>query len=136
LDVGSEAAGLQPYLVAAILAQHALRRARLLAVRGGERAGVAAIRVVRAADERPARARGLEAEPPFAAGRAEPRVSPVRPRRVEMRREEFVDLLQHLADPEIGGLGDGGGEVAPEAREHLLVVAAPGRDVVKLLLQV
>src|SRR5690606_9594715 len=82
LDIGPEAAGLQPDLLAAILAQHPLRRARLLAVRGGERAGVAAGGVVRAADEGAARPRGLEREPTLAAGRAGARIGPVRPRRV------------------------------------------------------
>ncbi len=136
LDIRPEAAGFQRDLRAAILAENPVRRAVVVAVQGREGAGVAAIGIVRAADEGPARSRRLEAEPPLAAGRAEARIRSVRALRIEMGREEVVDLLQHLADPQIGGLGDGGGEVAPEARKHVLVVAVARRDLVELVLEI
>ena len=136
LDVRPEPAGFQPDLVARILAQHLIGDPGLVAVHRRERARISAVGIVGAADERPARPRGLEAQPPFAAGRAEARVRPVRTRRIKMGREEFVDLLQHLADAQICGFRDGGGEIAPEPGQNVLVVPLPGGDVVKLLLQI
>ena len=75
-------------------------------------------------------------QPPGATGRADTGVAAIGTRRVEMRREEIVQLLQHLANPQVRGFGNRRTEVAPEAGQHILVVAVPRRDIVKLGLKV
>ena len=101
-----------------------------------ERAGVAALGVVRAADEGAARARGAHRQPSLAAVRAQPRVGPVFGRREQVRLQHLVDLLEHLGDAQLGGLGDRGREIAPEPAQQLLVVRLAVRDPVQILFQI
>ncbi|MPM10723.1 hypothetical protein SDC9_57057 [bioreactor metagenome] len=137
LHIGAEAADAQRHRLALVMAEHlAVERCRLAVARGRERPGVAAFGVIAAADEGAARARGLQMQPALVAHRAFARVRAVGARRIEMRAENLVDLVEHLGDPQLGGLADRRREVAPEAGEHVLVIAVAGRDVVELFLEI
>ena len=138
LDIGAEAARAQGDRQAiGVFAQHlAVNRHGRAFVAAADGAGIAAVGIIAASDEGPARPRGLQMQPPRPADRTRARIGPVRAGRIKMRAKEFVDLVQHLADAQIGGFGNRGGKVAPEAGQHFLVVAFPGRDVVKLRFQI
>ena len=82
----------------------------------------------------PVRAVRME-QPPRAADRADARVAAVRAGRIEVRRQDLVDLVQHLADAQVRRLGDGGREVAPEPGQHVLVVGLARADLVELVLE-
>ena len=95
LDIGAEPARLHRDVDAGvgILAEHAV--AIVAAAVGGERAGVAAFRIVRAADEG-AELAGLQLQPAGAAARALPRIAAVLARRVDVRAEHLVERVEHL----------------------------------------
>ena len=136
LDIGPEAPRFQPDVIATLLAEHPVGAAFRLAVRRRKRPRVAAFGIVRAADEGATRARRLQGQPSVAAGRAGARVGAVLARRKEVRLEHLVDLLQHFGNAQIGGFGQGCGEIPPETRQHVLPVAVAGRDVVELVFQI
>src|SRR3546814_3952324 len=100
-----------------------------------ERAGVAAVGIVGAADEA-AVAPATQAETAGTAGRAAARVL-VRVRRVggeEVRPEVAVERIDHLGDREVAGAGHGGAEGLPEVAQHAAPVDASAGDVVETLL--
>ncbi len=138
LDVGAEAAVLEPDGLAGrgIHAQFAVaaRGLAVLALGRGDRPGVAALRIVGAADEG-AETAGLQAEPARAAGGADARIGPVRTRREDHRAERVVEGVEHLGDAQLADLAHGGLEVLPEVAQQLLVVEVAGRDLVELLFQ-
>src|SRR5262249_14370251 len=98
------------------LAQKAVRPG--LPVRG-ERTGVAAFRIVRAADEG-AELAGLEIELAGAAGRALPDVAAIRTRRIDVRPQHVVEHVEHFGDAKVLDVVDRTDEVAPEILQHLL----------------
>src|SRR5579884_16706 len=100
-----------------------------------ERSGVAAIRVVGAADER-AETAELEAQAPGAAGRAQARVAAGAVVWEEVAAKILVERRQHLAYRQILGAVHGGGEIAPEAAQHFLPVDAAIGDLVELVFQI
>src|SRR5690348_1303597 len=106
-----------------------------VAVLEGERPRIAAIGIVRAADEG-AKLAEAEVEASDVAARAEPRVVAVGRRREEVGAEILVQRLQHLGDGEILRAGHGGGEVAPEILQHFLPLQAAVGDLVELVLEV
>src|ERR1044072_4560769 len=55
--------------------------------------------------------------------------------REEMRPQLLVELVQHLADAEVLGLADGGGEGTPEFAQHLAPVDLAVGDAVQLFLE-
>ena len=103
LDVGAEAAGLHRDVEpgVGIGAEHAIGA---LGVVGRQRTGVAAFRIVRAADEG-AELAGLQVEPAGAAGRALPDVAAIRARRIDVRAEHLVERIE--IQGERRGLADG-----------------------------
>ena len=139
LDVRSKPAFVDPDFVVAIHSEHlALGRDAGVFVAAGwaEGPGVAAVRVVGAADKGTTRARGTHAETPRAAIGAEARVGAVLVGREDMGGQCLVDLFQHLGDGQVHRLRDGHGEVAPEPVEHAFIIALPGGDIVKLFLEI
>src|SRR6185437_15127872 len=106
-----------------------------IAALDGERPRVAAFGVVRAADEG-AELAELEAQPPGAAARAEPRVLAAAILREEVAAELLVERGDHLGDRQLLGAGDRRRELQPELAQHLLPVGAPARDIVELVLQI
>src|SRR5216684_2028297 len=80
-----------------------------VAVLEGERPGVAAVGITRAADKG-AELAEPEVEASDVAARAEARVPPIGRRGEEMRAEICVERLQHLGDRQILGAGHLGGE--------------------------
>ena len=101
----------------------------------GELAGVAAFRIVGAADEA-AELAELEREPAAFAVRALARIGAVRARREQVRRQHLVERVDHLRDAQLLDVADRGGELAPEVAQQL----APGElvvgDAVELLFEV
>src|SRR6266849_5625355 len=106
-----------------------------VAVLEGERPGVAAVGITRAADKG-AELAEPEVEASDVAARAEARVPPIGRRGEEMRAEICVERLQHLGDRQILGAGHRGGEVAPEILHHLLPGNAAVGDLVELVLEI
>src|SRR6266849_1198615 len=106
-----------------------------VAVLEGERPGVAAVGITRAADKG-AELAEPEVEASDVAARAEARVPPIGRRGEEMRAEICVERLQHLGDRQILGAGHRGGEVAPEILQHLLPGNAAVGDLVELVLEI
>ncbi len=138
LHVGAEAPLAQADRIVAVVAQQLAIGANLVPVlhpRRAEGTGVAALGVVRAADEGAAGARGAHRQPPGAAVGAGARVAAVLAGRVEMRRQHLVDLVQHFRDAQVRRLCQMGGEVAPEAGQHVLPVTMARAHVVKLVLE-
>src|SRR5262245_52526319 len=105
------------------------------AVAGRELAGIAALRIVRAADEA-AELAELERQPAGLAIRTLARVAAVLARRKQVRRQHLVERVDHLGDPQLLDVADGGGELAPEVAQQV----APGDlvvgDAVELLFEV
>ena len=109
----------------------------VLAVDHRQRAGVAAVRVVGAADEAAGLA-DLQAQAAFLAGRAGPRVVTglVRIDREEVRAQLGVQRLDDVGDPQVLGLVDRGLEAGPEVLQQLLPGQPPVRDRVELAFEV
>ena len=135
LDIGAEPARAQADRIAAVMAQKPpLARQPAFGFAGGNGPGVAAFGIAGAADERPARARGLQMQPPRATGRTDARIAAIGARRIKAGGHRLVDLFQHFGNAQIRRPLQRGREIAPEAGQHILVVALSGRDVVKLRL--
>ena len=104
------------------------------AVAGRELAGVAAFRIVRAADEA-AELAELERQLAGLAVRALARIGAVRARREQVRRQHLVERVDDLGDAQLLDVADRGGELAPEIAQQV----APGDlvvgDAVELLLE-
>src|SRR6185312_4673131 len=134
LDVGSETAGLDVDVEAGfgVLAQHAVGAGLGI---GGERTGVAAFRIVRAADKG-AELAGLEVELAGAAGRALANVAAIRAGRIDVRAQHVVEHVEHFGDAQILDVVDRADEAAPEILQHLLPGNLVVRDAVELLFQV
>src|SRR5205085_11190780 len=98
------------------------------------RAGKAAFRVIRAADEG-AEAPKLQGEPPGAAARAQPRVGTGAVLGEEMAAELAVERLQHRLDRQLLGAVDRDREIAPEIAQQRLPVDPSARHLVELVLQ-
>ena len=136
LHVGTEASAAQRDVEAGLGILAELLGADLAGAVGRrrERAGIAALRIIRAADEG-AEFGKLQREPAGAAGRARPRIAAVRARRKQMRRQQRVERIDHLGDFQILDLVDRADEVAPEIAQHV----APGDlvvgDEIELLLE-
>src|SRR4029453_12628063 len=85
------------------------------------RRGVARIGTLRqlAAADEAAELAELEREPAgFAAG-AFAWIGAVRARREEVRRQHLVERVDHLGDPKLLDVADGGGEFAPEIPQQI-----------------
>src|SRR5208282_856020 len=67
---------------------------------GGERTGITAFRIIRAADES-TELSGLQVELAGAAGRALPDIAAIRARRIDVRPEHVVEYVQYLRDAQI-----------------------------------
>jgi hypothetical protein len=106
----------------------------LVALRLGELAGVAALRIVGAADEG-AELAGLQRQPAGPTGGAAARVGPVAAIGEDVRAQRLVERLQHLAHAQVADLAHRAGEVGPELPQQHLPVELPGRDQVELLFQ-
>ena len=78
----------------------------------------------------------LEAQAPLAAVGALARVAALGLGREDVRAQDLVQRLQHLADAQVLDLADGGREVAPEVAQHVLPLELAVGDEVELLLQV
>ena len=100
----------------------------------GQRAGVAAGGVVRAADER-AVPPELQAEPPVPAGWTGARIPALFAGREEMRAQRLVERVEDVLDPKLAGLRDRAGEIAPEIGQHLSPVDPPGGNRVQLVFE-
>src|ERR1700722_5203911 len=124
LDVGTEPSGLHHHFEIRhrILAEDAIGAG--LAV-GRERAGVAAFRIIRTADEG-AELSGLEVELAGAASRALPDIAAILARRIDVRSQHVVERIEHLGDAQVLDLVHRADEVDPEILQHLL----PGNLVV------
>ena len=94
LDIGAEPSGLHHDVEIGrrILAEDAVGAGFAV---GGERTGVAAFRIVGAADEG-AELSGLEVELAGAAGRALPEIAAILARRIDVRPQHVVERVQHL----------------------------------------
>ncbi len=134
LNIGTKAPGLQVDRHAiGIKAQHTFRTALFVA---GNGAGVATFGIVAAADEGPARPRGLQMQPPRPAGGARPGVRSVFAQGIKVRRKEFINPVKHFTNPQIGGFGDGGREITPEPVQHLFVIPLARGHVIQLRFQI
>ncbi len=139
LDVGAEAAGLQEHGLAGhrVDAQLAVAASAGLgvAVRLGQRAGEAAFRIVRAADE------GAELAGLQRSAGPSPQVGQARgsaPSSLAGKMcgpQRLVQGVEHVGDAQLGDLADGGVEVGPELAQQHLPVEVAGRDLVELLFQ-
>ena len=133
LDVGAEASGLHRHVEIGfrVLAEDAVGAGFAV---GGQRAGVAAFRIVRAADEG-AELSGLQIELAGAAGRALPDVAAIGAGGVDMRPQHVVERIQHLGDAEILDVVDRADEAGPELLQHLLPGNLVVGDAVELFFQ-
>ena len=100
-----------------------------------EGAGVAALRIIRAADKG-AEAAELQAQPALAAAGAQPRVGPRAVLREEMAAELGVERLEHRLDGQLPGPVDRRREIAPEITQQRLPVDPPARHLVELVFQI
>ena len=140
LHIGAEAPFEHANLVAHILAQQFAigrnSRGFGLGVGRAEGAGIAAFRVVRAADERAAGPCGAHGQTPNLAVGAQARVATILIGREEMRLEYLVDLLQHLGDAQIGCFRDRSRKILPEPAQHILIVGIRRAHLIKLVFQI
>ncbi len=134
LDVGAEPTSLHGDVEPGVRigAEHAVGA---LGTVGRERPGVAAFRIVRAADEG-AELAGLEVKPASAAGRALSDVAAIRTRRIDVRAEHLVERIEHLGDAQVLDVVDRADEAAPEVLQHLLPADLVVGDAVELLFEV
>ena len=134
LDVGAEAAGLHRdvEIGLGILAEDAVGAGFAV---GGERAGVTAFRIVRAADEG-AELAGLQIELAGAAGRALPDIAAIGARRIDVRPQHVVERIQHLGNAQVLDVVDRADEAGPEILQHLLPGNLVVGDAVELLFQI
>src|SRR4029077_18507835 len=118
LNVGAETTGLHRHVEIGlrILAEYAVGAGFAV---GGERTGVTAFRIIRAADKG-AELSGLEIEFAGATGWALPDMTAIRARRVDVRAEHVVEHIQHLGDAEVLDVADRTGEADPKLLQHLL----------------
>ena len=98
-------------------------------------AGVAAFRIVGAADES-AEPADLQIQPAGAALRADARVDAVSARREHVRGEHLVERVDHLGEAHVLDLIDGADEVLPEVAQHLAPIDLGIGDLVELLFQI
>ena len=133
LDVGTEPSGLHHHFEIRhrILAEDAVGAGFAV---GRERTGVAAFRIIGAADKG-AEFSGLEVELAGAAGRALPRIAAILARRIDVRSQHVVERIEHLGDAQILDLVDGADEVAPEILQHLLPGNLVVGDAIELFFQ-
>ena len=140
LHVGAEAARAQRDRQArlGIVAEQLAvgRRGLGRAVGLGELARVAAVGIARAADEGAVLAADLEAQAPFAAVGAQARIAALGLGREDVRAQDLVQRLQHLADAQVLDLADRAHELAPEVAQHVLPLELAVGDEVELLLEV
>ncbi len=140
LHVIAEAAAAPRHFLAAagIDAEHRhprpLALGAVLAVRR-QHAGVFALGIVRAADEG-AELAELQRKLAGGAGGAGARIAAVGLGGENMRTEEFVEAVEHLARAQVLDLAERGGELAPEVAEQILPVDLAVGDPVEPLLQV
>src|SRR5579875_890523 len=100
-----------------------------------ERTGIPAVRIIRAADERPELAE-LEAEPPGAADRTKARIPAAAVRGKEMGSEFGIEGVEHLADRQLLGAFHRRRKIAPEPAQHLFPINAPAGDLVELVFEI
>ena len=133
LDVGAEASGLHRHVEIGfrVLAEDAVGAGLTV---GGERAGIAAFRIVRAANEG-AELSGLQIELAGAAGRALPDIAAVGAGRVDVRPQHVVERIQHFGDAQILDVVDRADEADPEFLQHLLPGNLVVGDAVELFFQ-
>ncbi len=133
LDIGTEPSGLHHdiELGRRILAEDTIGAGFAV---GGERTGIAALRIIGAADKR-AEFSGLEIEFAGAAGRALPDITAIRARRIDVRAQHVVERIEDLRHPQVLDLVDGADEVAPEILQHLLPGDFVVGDAVELIFQ-
>src|SRR5208282_570008 len=140
LHVVAEAAAAQRDLFARfrVFAEHAHAWTIALAAFGPARrqdAGVFALGIVRAADEG-AELAELQRQLPLPAHRAEAGVDAVAAVGKDVRPEELVEAVEHLARAQVLDVADGAVKVVPEVAQKLLPVDLAVRDLVELLLEV
>src|SRR5258708_2547824 len=109
-----------------VAAEHRVGTAGLILGLGSEGAGVAAFRIVGAADKG-AESAELQREAALAAAGAEARVAPGSDFVFgkEMAAELSVERFEHRFDRQILGAGDRGRKIAPEIAQQLLPVDPP-----------
>src|SRR6266566_1267926 len=107
--------------------ERSLRSGGVRLVLHSERPGVAAVRVIGAADEG-AELAELEAEPAGAANGTKARVAPGAVIGEKMRPECLIEGGQHLADRQFFGAVDRGRKIPPEVPQHFLPVDASAGD--------
>src|SRR4029077_4304132 len=112
LDVGAETAGLHDYVQTGLggLAEDAVGAGFAV---GGERAGVAAFRIIRAADEG-TKLSGLQIEPAGPAGRTLSGVTAILARRIDVRPQHVVEGIKYLGNAEILDVVDRANKIEPE----------------------
>src|SRR5262249_52400566 len=135
LDIGAEAAGAQRHIEAGlrILAELLVRLNAAFAA-GRERTGVAALRIIRAADEG-AELAELERQAAVAAHGALARIAAVGARWEDVRRQHVVEDIDDLADLQVLDLADRAREVAPEIAQQVAPFHLVVGDAVELVLQ-
>src|SRR2546430_3980719 len=134
LDIGTEPSSLDHNVETGfrVLAQDTIGAGFAI---GRERAGVTALRIIRAADEG-AEFSGLEVEPPRPAARALAGIAAVLARSIDVRPQHLVERIEHLGDAEILDVVDGADEIAPEVLQHLLPGNLVIGDAVDLFFQI
>ena len=118
LDIGAEPSGFHHDVATGyrVLAKDAVGAGFTV---GRQRAGVAAFRIIGAADKR-AELAGLEIELAVAAAWALPGIAAILARRVDVRPQHVVQRIQHLGDAQILYFIDRANETDPEIPQHLL----------------
>ena len=134
---GAKAAFEDADLFALILAQQLAVRGNCrlfrLWIGGAEGPGVAAFRVIRAADERAAGPGCAHRQTARAAVGAKAWIGAIAGIGEKVRFQHLVDFVQHFADAQIGGFSNRCRKVAPEPFEQLFIVAFSGAYLVELI---
>ena len=110
-------------------------RARAVLPVGREHPREAALGIVRAADEG-AELAELQRQLPLVAGGAEARVGAVRAGGEDVRPEQLVEAVEHLARAQVLGAAERAGKIDPEVAQQVLPVDLAVGDPVELLLEV
>ena len=134
LDIGTETSGLDRDFAVRlrVLAEDTVGGGFAV---GGERPGMAAFRIVAAADEG-AELAGLQIELAGAAARALPGIAAILARRIDVRTQHLVEHVEHLRDFQILDVVDRADEIDPEIPQHLLPGDFVVGDAVEFFLEI
>ena len=97
--------------------------------------GVLAVRIIGASDKR-AKLAELQRKLPISAGRAFPRAAAIRRRRENVRRENFIQRIQHMGNAQVLDLAHMGGKIFPEIAQHFAPVDFAVGNAVELLFEI